>query len=256
MKLHYKSLGQGEPLIILHGLFGMGDNWNSIARGLADDYQVILPDLRNHGRSGHTAEFDIPRCAEDILTLLDTLNIERAVIAGHSLGGKVAMYFALHYPQRCRSLLVFDIAPREYKRGHDHIFAAIQALDLEHTERRADIQAQLAANISDEGTVLFLLKNLARNTDGSGFHWKFNLESLYTNYNEITSALPGDLAYAGTAIFVRGENSNYIRDEDMDGIRKMFPAARFITVKNAGHWIHADQPEVVVGILNSVNVEG
>lgn len=249
MKLHYKSFGSGSPIIILHGIFGMGDNWTSIAKKLADDNLVILPDMRNHGRSEHSSTFNLEVTAEDLKELMIELSLEKAVIVGHSMGGKIAMTFALKYPEQCSELIIIDIAPRQYTRGHDTIFAALRNTDIQLTNDRSEIEHALLKLIPEISTVQFLMKSLARNAAGNGFYWRFNLQSLYENYDNIIMPINTNKVYSGPVLFIRGADSNYISEADKETILNLFPTAKMITVKNAGHWVHADQPELITRIL-------
>lgn len=247
MELNYKTYGQGEPLLILHGLFGTLDNWQTIAKKLADYYTVYVPDLRNHGRSPHLPDMDYPVMAEDLKAFMEAHWMFKAHLIGHSMGGKVAMQFALHYPDMTDKLIVVDIAPKAYAGGHDEIFDALQALDLNTISEREDADAFLETRIPDKGVRQFLMKNLTRNKAG-GYEWKMNLPALVAHYSDILAPVDGD-AFDGPTLFLRGELSNYVLDSDLPDIRKLFPNAELETVKGAGHWVHADQP---VGLLEQV----
>jgi pimeloyl-ACP methyl ester carboxylesterase len=249
--LHFKDYGAGLPLIILHGLFGTGDNWNTIAKHLADQFRIIVPDLRNHGRSFHSKEHSLQLMTEDILHLMDFLNIEKANILGHSMGGKVAMTLSLMYPYRCSGLIVADIAARGYSRGHDSVFAALDASDPENAIDRKEIQQRLHPFLQDEITEQFLMKSLVRNPEGGkGFHWRFNPEALYENYENIIGPVWSEKPYIGPVLFIRGSRSNYILDSDLSQIRQLFPTAVLQEIQNAGHWVHADQPQEIIRIIH------
>lgn len=248
MDLHYKSYGEGEPVVILHGLFGMLDNWQTAGKGLADHYQVFLVDLPNHGRSPHREEFNYPLVAEDVVSFIASQSLDGAHLVGHSMGGKVAMQVALSHPDMVRKLVVVDIAPREYPPYHARILDALNALQPHEATRRSDIQDDLMEKLQDEEVVLFLLKNLSRDPDG-GYRWKMNLDSLTTHYPEICAAITGPGSFDGPALFINGERSPYITQDDRREITGLFPLAEFRTIQDAGHWVHADMPDAVVRVI-------
>ena len=249
MQLNYKTYGEGFPLVILHGLFGNLDNWSTIARRWAEDYRVILVDLRNHGRSPHADEMTYPLMAEDLAAFLEEQGVDRCHLLGHSMGGKVAMQTALSYPTLVEKLVVVDMAPRPYGRGHDDVFAALHALDPASLQDRREAEEQMKPHMEDAGVRMFLLKNLARDGE-EGFRWRMNLEVLDRDYENLIAPV-GTLGqdFPRPALFVRGGKSGYVKDEDMDGIRYLFPAATIKTVAGAGHWVHAEAPEELYGLV-------
>ncbi len=178
MNLNYKTIGEGQPLIILHGLLGMLDNWQSISRQFADYHQVFIIDQRNHGRSPHDELIDYPSMAEDLHDFLHEHDLQQVNIMGHSMGGKTAMQFAHTYPERVNRLIVVDIAPKTYPPGHQTIFEALLGVELDKVASRADVEEVLAAKIKEERIRLFLLKNLTRTKQGA-YRWKVNLEAIY-----------------------------------------------------------------------------
>lgn len=242
MELNYKQFGQGEPIIILHGLFGTLDNWQTIAKKLAEEYMVFIIDQRNHGKSPHSDEFSYQIMANDLKEFMFNRHIYEATIIGHSMGGKVAMRFALDNPDMVTKLIVVDIAPKKYKGGHQTIFEAMFDLDLENLTDRRDIDNALKVKIPENGVRLFLMKNLARQKEG-GYRWKMNLPVLYREYQEILSDIESDEVYDESVLFIRGENSKYIQDEDVLDIQEYFPLMQLETVSNAGHWVHAENPK-------------
>lgn len=248
MQLHFKQLGRGEPLVLLHGLFGSGDNWFSVAPRLAEKFHVFLPDLRNHGYSPHHPEMDYPLMAADLERFFASQNLAGARVIGHSMGGKVAMQFALDFPARVKKLTVVDIAPRAYRRAHDHIFAALLALDLTAFQKRRQIEAALAPEIPSLVLRRFLLKNLGHDDRGKYF-WKMNLRGLAENYSRLGRVVSGKNSFAGPALFVRGGKSDYINAADESQIHRLFPAAKIRTLAAAGHWVHADAPEEFARLL-------
>lgn len=241
MELNYKSFGQGRPVIILHGLFGNLDNWQTFAKQLSAHFMVYIVDLRNHGRSPHLPEMNYRAAAEDVRAFMESQWIYQAHMIGHSMGGKTAMQFAFDHPDMLDQLVVVDIAPKAYTGGHEQIFEAMLKLEPEKLESRSEAEEKLARTISDPAVRLFLLKNLSRNKSG-GYDWKMNLPVLHRDYSKILSAVSG-AAFSGESLFIRGERSDYLPDADWPQIQTLFPNAQLATVPGAGHWIHADAPE-------------
>lgn len=248
MRLHYKSFGQGDPIVILHGLFGTLDNWQTIAKQLAEQYTVYIVDQRNHGRSPHLDEMNYHLMAEDLKTFMESQWMYKAHIVGHSMGGKTAMQFALEYPEMVDTLVVIDIAPKTYVDGHSSIFEALMSIDLNRLESRNQAEDELRKRIPDYGVRQFLLKNLTRSKSG-GFIWKMNLPVLHKHYSDILQATTGDMAFEGRTLFIRGSRSDYILPEDEPNILSLFPNARIETVRNAGHWVHAEAPAALLALL-------
>ena len=243
IKLNYKQYGtSGRHIIILHGLFGTLDNWQTISRELGDRYIVTAFDLRNHGRSPHSDEFSVSVMASDVYEMMQELRIPSAIIIGHSMGGKVAMVFSMAYPAVTDGMVSIDMAPKRYMRGHDDIFEALERVDL-NVGSRKEVDDLLAQGIADYGTRQFLMKNLSRRYDGNGFEWKMNLPVIKANYEDIIDPIDTYNVYEGPALFIRGGKSNYILDEDKIHIKKLFPYAEFLTIEGAGHWVHADKPQ-------------
>ncbi|HHP7240588.1 MAG TPA: alpha/beta fold hydrolase [Cyclobacteriaceae bacterium] len=242
MKLFYRSYGtSGDLLIILHGIFGSSDNWHSLSKKFGNDFKVLNFDLRNHGNSPHSDEFNYELMVEDVIETLKELKINKINIIGHSMGGKVAMLLAVSYPQLIDKLIVVDISPRYYPIHHREIINAMKSLRLNNIETRSQADEQLKTKIPDFGTRQFILKNLQRN-NGNGFSWKLNLESIDKNLENIGEPLPGKSIFNGTALFVRGGQSDYIQDNDLELIEKYFPDYNLETVNKSGHWVHAEQP--------------
>jgi esterase len=248
MQLHFKQLGHGEPLVLLHGLFGSGDNWFSVAPKLAEKFHVFALDLRNHGHSPHHSEMDYPLMAADVEKFFAAQKIESAHVIGHSMGGKVAMQFAMDFPSRVKKLVVVDMAPRAYARVHDKIFAALLALDLAAFQTRQQIEDALAPEIPSLNLRRFLLKNLGRDEHGK-FIWKMNLRGVAENYFHLGRVLAAQNHFDRPALFLRGGKSDYIGANDEKEILKLFPAAKIETVASAGHWLHADAPEEFVRLV-------
>jgi len=250
MELHCKTFGQGEPVILLHGLFGTLDNWQTIGRALAEHYSVYLLDQRNHGHSPHTSFMDYTAMAEDLHRFMEHHWIFGAHIIGHSMGGKTAMQFALHYPDMVDKLIVIDIAPRAYPRRHQEIFDALFALDLDNLATRQEADEQLRQRIPDDAIRQFLLKSLIRRR-GGGYAWRMNLAAIYKHYNEILASIDSDEEFDKPALFIRGGRSDYVQDDDFPGIRRQFPQARIETLPGAGHWVHVDAREAMLDLMTN-----
>ncbi len=249
MKLNHKIFGTGEPIVILHGLFGMLDNWRSLARSLEDTYQCILVDLRNHGRSPDDAKMNYSIMADDVLELIDELKIEKPVIMGHSMGGKVAMQYAFQYPDRLSKLIVVDIAPRKYPAHHEEVISAIEAIHPQALTNRSQAEEVLRSHLGDdESTIQFLLKNISRKAEG-GFEWKANMPVLISEYEALMAEVSSDMPFTKPVLYIKGAKSNSINSSDEDQISQLFPNSTLITIPNAGHWVHADQPAALLNAL-------
>lgn len=260
MKLFFRKYGSGPVLIILHGLYGSSDNWVSVARKISHRFTVILPDLRNHGQSPHSNEHNYDTMADDLHELVSDQLTGRFLLAGHSMGGKVAMKYATKWPEKINSLIIFDISPfgtpdtsNPLYIQHKHILEAILSTDLKKLRTREEVENKLSRSIESVKIRGFLMKNLLRNEDGT-FLWKLNAAVLLQNLPVIMDGifLKGESTQAVTGfpvIFVRGAESDYLRAEEFSEIPHLFPAADFITVEKAGHWIHAERPGSVTEIL-------
>jgi esterase len=239
--LHSKILGEGPPLLILHGYFGMGDNWKTLADEFSNTFQVHIIDQRNHGRSFHDDDFDYELLIEDLYKYIFHHNLEKVNLLGHSMGGKVAMLFAVTFPENVEKLIVADISPKYYKPHHEQILAALNAVNFKIQTTRIQVEEVLKIYIQEPGILQFLLKNVYRKTKNQlGF--RFNLASLTINNSEVGDALPLFTHFEGKTLFLKGENSNYITKDDIELIEAHFPNAKIVTVKNAGHWLHAENP--------------
>lgn len=242
MKLAYRKVGNGVPLIILHGLFGMSDNWLTIAGRIARNHTVYLLDQRNHGQSPHAAEFNYRILAEDLEDFIREHDLGHVRVIGHSMGGKAAMCHALHYPQRVEKLVIVDIAPRAYHHPFfERVLDFMLTLDLGRFTTRAAIEEAFAEIIPHPAVRLFILKNLQRTE--TGFHWRINVHSLRDHLDEIFAAITSERAFAKPTLFVRGGRSDYVLDEDEAAIRALFPAAELVTIPEGSHWLHADAEE-------------
>lgn len=235
------------PLVILHGLFGQSDNWTSIARAISSNVCVILIDQRNHGQSPHSAEMNYTTMAADVKKTLDEVGINRIHMLGHSMGGKTAMWFAYHYPEYLESLIIADIAPRYYPPHHQSIIEGLKKLDLSAIQSRNEADEHLSEHIPEFGVRQFLLKNLNRKDDGT-FEWRFNLIGIAEKIEEVGKAFEHNISVKKT-LFLRGAKSRYINEDDEKMIKKQFPSSVIQTIPNAGHWLHAEQPELFLEAL-------
>ncbi|MEX0987309.1 MAG: alpha/beta fold hydrolase [Bacteroidales bacterium] len=261
MKLFFRKYGEaGPPLIIVHGLYGASDNWITISRELSEHYEVFVVDQRNHGDSPHDELHTYEAMRDDLCEFMDEHRIEKATLIGHSMGGKTVMLFAMSYPKRVEALIVIDIAPIPYHdlavnsqmtANHAKMIDAMLELDLSGMESREDVSRALAVDIGSERIRLFLLKNLTRDKE-QNFHWKINLPVLRKSLDAILDGLPTqDLIRDGgilgfPVLFIRGEKSDYIQPRDYDTIKKLFPTAEIVPIPDTGHWVHAEQPELLV----------
>lgn len=241
MDLNYKKYGEGQPFIILHGLFGSADNWHTQANKLGNYFEVYVIDQRNHGGSGWSDEFSYDLMAEDLHEFVVKHKLENFILMGHSMGGKTAMRFAQLYPQFIDKLISVDMGVKEYTSSHEQIIEGLKSIDLENTSSRKEADSQLAKYVSNKTVRQFLLKNLHREGKDS-FSWKINLPVLEEKYTEIIGALPIEEVLIDT-LFINGGQSGYILEEDHEDIKKTFPLASFYTIEQAGHWIHAEAPE-------------
>lgn len=245
MELSFKEIGAGMPLIILHGLFGSSDNWISIAKHLGETRKVILIDQRNHGDSPHSNEFNYGAMASDLKSFIDHHSINKFDLIGHSLGGKTAMFFSTQHPEKVENLIIVDIAPKQYPVHHDAIIEGLKSIDLVTLKSRNEADAILTKHVPLLGVRQFLLKNLKRTPEG--FRWKINLDVIETQIEEVGKELPIKAYFNKPTLFIRGEMSNYIEDDDMALISLHFPLAKLSTVKRASHWVHAEQPDEFLG---------
>jgi esterase len=255
LSLNFKEYGTGDRnLIVLHGFLGSLDNWHSLATEWAKNgLHVYTIDQRNHGRSPHTEDHSLKLMSDDLKDFMDQHSISSAIILGHSMGGKVAMQFALDHAGLCEKLIVADMAPREYKPGHDDVFDAIFNVSLDKIETRKEAEEAMMPFLGDFGTRQFVLKSLERTPEGH-YAWKFNLKTLFKEYPYIIQAITGTHSYSKPTLFLKGGLSLYIQEKDVPEIKRLFPSATIQTIDDAGHWLHADKPrEFLEAVLNFVN---
>lgn len=266
MKLFFRKYGtDGPPLVILHGLYGSSDNWVSIAKSLSSVFTIYLPDQRNHGQSPHSLQHNYECLSDDLHELITENGIKKFFLAGHSMGGKTAISFALKWPEMIEGLLIADISPfapnrqvNELQEIHKDILDTILSIDPSLLTSRSEAEQLLSERISSEKIRGLVMKNLERTAEGS-FRWKINAPVLLSNLDSIMNGFSRSL-YQTTqvtgfpVVFLKGGESSYIPESDFEDIYKLFPVAEITTIKNAGHWIHIDSPDAVKdGILSLLN---
>jgi esterase len=257
MKLFYRKFGDGLPLIILHGMYGSSDNWLTIAKKLADSFTVYLPDQRNHGQSPHSEIHDYNAMRDDLFELVTDLRLKKFFLAGHSMGGKTAMAFAVKWPEMIYGLVIVDISPFTDENNKMPVFnqnlnilKTILSIDLSKIRSRADVEKLLVEKILSDKVRGFILKNLQRG-DGDRFTWKLNAAALLKNLDKIMAAIDLEEVMIQPitgfpVIFLKGSFSNYLTATDITDLRRVFPASEFVVINGAGHWIHADKPDEVI----------
>ena len=241
--LYSKIIGEGKPMIIMHGYLGMSDNWKTLGARFAEaGFQVHLLDLRNHGRSFHSSDFDYTYMSEDVANYCAHHNLKDVTLIGHSMGGKVAMFAACEYPDLVDKMIVADISPKSYPPHHQDIMQALNAVNFDEMSSRKEVENVIEQYIKEFGVRQFLMKSVHRvSADKLGF--RFNLEVFNQSQETIGEALPDNAVFHKNTLFIKGEKSNYINTTDDALIKKHFPNSNIQTVSNAGHWLHADNPD-------------
>ncbi|MBM1106061.1 alpha/beta fold hydrolase [Aurantibacter crassamenti] len=240
--LHSKIIGEGKPLIILHGFLGMSDNWKTLGSKYAEEgFQVHLVDQRNHGKSFWSDEFNYEILAADIVDYMTHHQIEKAYIIGHSMGGKTAMQLACVNSERVEKLIVADIAPKFYPPHHQNIIDALNQLNLSAIDSRSQAEAELEKHLSEYGVRQFLLKNLYW-VEKVKLGWRFNLKVLSNRMEEVGENIESGSIFEGPTLFLKGERSEYVIASDETVIKNHFPKATIETIAKAGHWLHAENP--------------
>jgi len=249
--IYSKTEGSGKPFLIIHGFLGMSDNWKSLSTQFAaEGFEIHLLDMRNHGRSFHSDEFNYEVMVQDVLTYITENKIDKFILLGHSMGGKVAMNFACDYPEKVEKLIIADISPREYAPHHQEVMKALNAVDFSKVTSRKEIEDIMSVYIKDFGTLQFLMKNVHRVTSDT-FGFRFNLHAFNNNEKTIGEPLEKSKKFHGETIFLKGENSNYIEQTDEKDINFHFPKAEIKIIANTGHWLHAENPnDFLVKTLN------
>lgn len=247
MKLFYREFGSGEPFVIMHGIFGSSDNWLTQSKMLSQKYRMLCLDLRNHGQSPHDDQFDYPSMVEDLREFIDEHQLKDPIVLGHSMGGKVAMNFALTYPEKLKRLIVVDIAPRAYNLEHYTILDGLKAVPIKTLSSRQEADEALAKYVPEPEVRQFLLKNLNRKPTG-GFGWKLNLDAIDRNLPKIGHDLHKQGSFEKPVLFVRGSRSPYIKDSDAERIKAVFPNT-IIETLDTGHWVQAEKPNEFVALV-------
>lgn len=248
MKLNYRIEGEGTPMIILHGLFGALDNWLFLAKAFASSAKkVYLVDQRNHGKSPHSNQHNYSLMADDLKEFMEDHQIEKAIILGHSMGGKTAMCFATQYPEKLLKLIVVDIAPRYYPIHHRTVIDGLLAIPIDEIKSRTEAENILANFVKEMGLRQFLLKNMLR--VGDGYQWKVNLFVIDKEIENIGEELKANMVCAAPTLFLSGGNSDYVSEKDHEQILQHFPNATFEVLADAGHWLHVDKPQETVEII-------
>ncbi|WP_378181892.1 alpha/beta fold hydrolase [Aquimarina sp. SS2-1] len=255
MKLHANVFGEGTPFLILHGFLGMGDNWKTLAKKISEfGYQIHLIDQRNHGRSPHSDEFNYELLSSDLLEYCKDNHLKNIILMGHSMGGKTAMFFAVHHPEIINKLIIADIGPKHYPLHHQDILDGLSSLDFEVLKSRGEVDKALSAYVQDVGVRMFLMKNLFWKEKGK-LGLRINLDGLMQNSAEIGLELPKDFVFQVDTLFLKGEKSNYILTEDEEQIKKQFPKSQIRTISKAGHWLHAENPtEFLTSVLEFIKI--
>ncbi|HKX86257.1 MAG TPA: alpha/beta fold hydrolase [Flavobacterium sp.] len=242
MMLHSKIEGEGKPLLIIHGFLGMSDNWKTLSmQYVGQGFQVHALDLRNHGKSFHSEEWGYSFMVQDVVEYCKFHQLQKVDVIGHSMGGKVVMLLATNYPELVDKLIVADIGPKFYAPHHQTILTALNAVDFSKKPSRAEAEEIVSGYIHDFGTRQFLLKNLYWVEPGQ-LDFRFNLKVFTENTSVIGDALPFENHFDKKTLFLRGDKSDYILDSDFETIYHHFPNAEIVTVSNAGHWLHAENP--------------
>jgi esterase len=243
MKLFFRHMGKGNPVVILHGLLGLSDNWVTFGRQLASDFEVFIPDLRNHGQSPHDPVFNFPVLVEDLHELIEDQGLKKVNLIGHSLGGKTAMFFALEYPDLLDKLVVVDIALRKYSPNLEHqmLIDAMMEVDFSSVHSRSDVDRQFEQNVHSLKLRQFLLKNIYWK-DKETLGWRVNLPVLKESLPRMLEGITTDKKFLNPVLLVRGGLSDYVTDADLPAMVKQFPRTSVKTLANASHWVHADAP--------------
>lgn len=244
MKLAFREFGEGQPLIILHGLFGQSDNWNTHAKGFAEKgFRVFAIDQRNHGLSPHSEEWTYEAMAEDLKEFIEEHQLKEPILLGHSMGGKTVMYFELKYSGIASKIIIADISARMYPPHHQDVLEALNAVDFTKIKTRKEAEAIMDEHIKDFGTKQFLLKNIYwKDTETNVMDWRFNLKVISENYENVCKGVP-EFVSETKALIIKGENSKYISDEDKEDLKKRFPHSTLVVLNGAGHWVHAEKPK-------------
>lgn len=251
MKLFYRRYGSGDPVIILHGVFGISDNWVTIGRKLANNFEVFIPDMRNHGQSPHSPTINYFSMVDDLLEFIEEHEIEDPVLIGHSMGGKVAMNFVLDVALPVKKLVVVDIGPGAYtpRQIHLRIIRAMKAVNFDSVQSRSDVENIIMGSLNDKKLIRFILKNLHRINE-KRYGWRLNIDAINENLENISGGINLSNSYSNPSLFILGGASDYVTEDDQSLILEYFDNAQFKTIQNATHWVHADHPDELCSILS------
>ena len=250
MKLYCRQIGTGDPVVILHGIFGMSDNWLTIAKKLSANHHCYILDMRNHGRSPHSRDLTYDDMVEDVYEFLTDFRLRTASFIGHSMGGMVAMKFAFEYSHRIEKLVIVDIAPKSYPSLHQDILKGLKSIPIDKIKAREEASEILKKYVTSNKTRQFLLKNLYRKADNT-YAWRVNLEAIVNHTSDIGLGISQNFTYEKPTLFIRGEKSDYILPEDEQQILTIFPNATIIEIPDASHWVHAEKPDEVLKVLEN-----
>lgn len=251
MKLNYTSQGSGQPIFLLHGMFGSLSNLRTVGRALTNDYNVIATDLRNHGESPHHIVMDYPTMADDVIELMDALNLPQAHFLGHSMGGKVAMQIALNHSHRVNKLVVADIAPVTYAANrHNSVLEGLQAVAAASPATRREADQLLSTYVKENSVRAFLLKNLIRKNNGK-FGLRLFMDGIINNYYDALTLAPTGKPFSGPTLFIKGADSAYIQDKHRDEVHRLFPNVQLKVIADTGHWLHAEKPDTFNHIVST-----
>lgn len=248
MGLFYREIGEGQPMVVLHGVFGSSDNWLTVSKELAEKNKVFLVDQRNHGQSFHSPDFNYTELAKDLADFIKEHDIADPIIIGHSMGGKTAMNFASLYPESLKKLIVVDISPRYYRKHHEQILDGLNSINLKELKSRQEADQQLSKFIPEIPVRQFLLKNLYRNHNNE-FSWRINLDVLTEKIENIGDPLKENVKISIPTLFIKGSESKYISAKDEELMKEIFSDVQIKTIEGASHWVHAEKPKEFIEAL-------
>lgn len=251
MKLNYKEFGEGRPMIILHGLLGSLDNWQTLAKRFAEDFHVFTIDQRNHGQSPHSDRMDYEVLSADLENFIEEHQLDNVILIGHSMGGKTVMKYTLEHPEKVAAMISADMSPRDYPVHHEYILDALRSVDFSAVKTRGDVKDQLMEKLQNKAVVLFLTKNVYWK-DKENLAYRFNLDAIYDNIDLVSSwpFTPG--VFEGKSLFIRGVKADYISDDEPN-IHAYFPNAKIVDI-DSGHWVHAEKPDAFYqAVMDAVN---
>jgi pimeloyl-ACP methyl ester carboxylesterase len=256
MQLFYRQLGSGEPIIIVHGLYGSSDNWLNIAKKLSEKHSIYAIDLRNHGQSPHSKNFSISVMAEDLYQFVKEHNLKKINLIGHSLGGKISLEFAAKHTEYIKNLIIVDIAPRKYtddefeeRKKHKEIINILKNINLQKYKNRKDAVEELNKIDTSGRLKLFMMKNIKRQKDGT-LQWRINLESIADNLSNILNNFEADISKIDCpTLFIKAEKSNYLTKKDFQLITSKMQKPEITIIEDTSHWLHSEKPDIFTKIV-------